>query len=67
MIHSVLDDIKGLGPKRKAVLHTHYKDIEEISKSSEKEIAHKCNFSLTLANAILENIKASQSPEKSET
>ena len=57
MIHSVFDDIKGLGPKRRQILLKNFKDIKEISKSDEKKIASKCKFSLTLAKDILETIR----------
>ena len=33
-VHSVLDDIKGVGPARRKALMRHFKDIEKIRQAS---------------------------------
>lgn len=37
-IHSVLDDIKGIGPARKKALLLHFKELERIKEASLKEL-----------------------------
>ena len=46
-----------IGEKRKKVLMDGFGSVEEILKHSEKEIAHKCKFSVSLAGKILENLR----------
>jgi len=65
MVKSVLDDIRGLGPKRRELLNRHFPDIADISASSEKEIADKCKFSLTLASEILKKARSVKSAQAS--
>lgn len=38
MVHSILDDIEGIGPKRRKALMKHYPDIESIRKASIEEL-----------------------------
>ena len=38
-VHSVLDDIKGVGPQRRKVLMSHFKSIEEISNATAEELS----------------------------
>ncbi|MDO4555310.1 MAG: excinuclease ABC subunit UvrC [Lachnospiraceae bacterium] len=47
-IHSVLDDIKGVGPQRRKALMRHFKDIQKIREASVEE--------LTGVDQITENI-----------
>lgn len=49
---SVLDDIKGIGDKRKRTLLNHFGSIEEIKKASVAEIGGLDNMHLQLAKAI---------------
>jgi len=37
-LRSVLDEIKGIGPKRKKLLLEHYNSVEQIRNVSRKEI-----------------------------
>ena len=37
-VHSVLDDIKGIGPARRKALMKHYASIEEIKNASVEEL-----------------------------
>ncbi len=37
-VHSVLDDIPGIGPKRRKDLMTHFDNLEEIRQASEEEL-----------------------------
>ena len=39
MVHSILDDIEGIGPKRRKALMKHYPDIETIREASVDELA----------------------------
>ena len=38
MVHSILDDIEGIGPKRRKALMKHYADIESIREASLEEL-----------------------------
>jgi len=38
MVHSILDDIEGIGPKRRKALMKHYTDIESIREASPEEL-----------------------------
>ncbi len=38
MVHSILDDIEGIGPKRRKALMKHYTDIESIREASLEEL-----------------------------
>jgi excinuclease ABC subunit C len=38
-VHSILDDIKGIGPARRKALMMHFKDIEAIKAASQSELA----------------------------
>lgn len=38
-VHSVLDDIRGIGPARRKALMKHFKDIEKIREASPEELA----------------------------
>lgn len=37
-VHSILDDIKGVGPVRRKALMQHFKEIEKIKNATEKEL-----------------------------
>lgn len=37
-VHSILDEIKGIGPKRRKILMKHYENIEEIKNASVEEL-----------------------------
>ncbi len=37
-IHSILDDIQGIGPKRRKALRTHFESIEEIKDAKLEEL-----------------------------
>lgn len=37
-VHSVLDDIKGVGPKRRKALMKHFKNIKEIKEATQEEL-----------------------------
>ena len=38
-VHSVLDDIKGIGPKTRMALLKHFKSVKRIKAASEDEIS----------------------------
>lgn len=55
-IQSVLDAIAGIGPKRKAMLLTHFGSVEKIRAAAEKEIAALPGMSEKVAAAIKESL-----------
>lgn len=57
MVKSILDDIPGIGEKRRAILLNIYGSVDEIMKESEKEIAEKTGLSLTLISKLMEYIR----------
>lgn len=54
---SILDDIEGVGPKRKQVLLNHFGSIEKIRKSSAEELASVGRIGPNLAKTIKEMLK----------
>ena len=56
-IHSVLDDIKGLGPKKKQNLMKNFGDIEKIKNASIDELTSIKGIDSNLAKRIKEAIK----------
>ncbi len=63
-LESVLDDISGLGEKRKKTLLTKYKDIQAISKASVDELAKLSGFNRVLAERVLLQLEEIMTPEK---
>jgi len=55
-LHSVLDDIDGIGPKRKATLLKHYKSIEAIAAADEAELASLPGMTAKAARALCLNL-----------
>ncbi len=55
-MHSKLDDIEGIGPKRKARLLKEFGSIKEISKQTPETIAQTAGISLTHAQKILDEL-----------
>ena len=51
-IHSVLDDIKGVGPARRKALMLHFKDIGKIKEASEEELAEVSGITSSVAGEI---------------
>ena len=45
MIKSVLDDIQGIGPKRRDIIWKHFSSIDELKKSSFEKIQKRTKFS----------------------
>ncbi len=56
-VHSVLDDIKGLGPKKKQVLIKNFGDIEKIKNASIKELTSIKGIDENLAKRIKDTLK----------
>ena len=50
--HSILDDIKGIGPARRKALLLHYKDIEAIKSASIDELANIEGMNQKAAEAV---------------
>ena len=55
-LHSRLDDIEGIGPKRKSKLLREFGSIKEISKQSPERLAEVAGMSLELAKKLLDAI-----------
>ena len=53
-MHSKLDDIEGVGPKRKARLLKEFGSVREISRQTPETLAEIAGISLSLARKILE-------------
>lgn len=51
-VHSVLDDIKGVGPKRRKALMKHFKDISMIKTASKEELMKVPGMDRKTAKAI---------------
>ena len=52
MVHSTLEDIPGIGAKRRAALIKHFKNIKAISAATPEELARAEGISPTLAQVI---------------
>lgn len=50
--HSILDDIKGIGPARRKALLLHYKDVDAIKNASIDELAAVDGMNLKSAEAV---------------
>lgn len=51
-VHSVLDDIKGVGPKRRKALMKHFKDIGKIKTSSIEQLMEVPGMNMQTAQSI---------------
>jgi len=52
MVHSVLDDIQGIGPSRKMALLGHFKDADAIKQASLEELASVPGMTVAAAQAV---------------
>ncbi len=57
-IKSVLDDIPGIGPKRRLALIRHFKSIDAIKEASVEEIAEAPGMNLKAAQAVADALKS---------
>ena len=55
-VHSILDDIKGIGSKRKLALIKNYNNIDDLKNASPDDIAKIDGFNIKIANEIIEYI-----------
>lgn len=53
-IHSILDDINGIGPTRKKALIQHYKSIEKIKEASIEELSAVTSMNRQAAEKVYE-------------
>ena len=51
-VHSLLDDIPGIGPKRRKVLMQHFKDLDAIRNASTEELAQVPDLPENAAAAV---------------
>ncbi len=54
---SVLEKIKGIGPKRREIILKHFKDLEELNSTPLEKLANLPSFNLKLAKFLKENLK----------
>lgn len=59
-VHSVLDDIKGVGPKRRKALMRYFKDLSEIRKATPEELLKVPEMNRTTAEKIYSFFHSSQ-------
>ncbi|MCL2853459.1 MAG: excinuclease ABC subunit UvrC [Defluviitaleaceae bacterium] len=57
MVRSQLDEIKGIGPKRRQALMQHFKDIDKIRFAGVEELAKAPGMTEAAANAVYEFFK----------
>ena len=53
-VHSILDDIPGIGPKRRKALMKHFPTIDELKAASAEKIAEVEEIPQNVANDIYE-------------
>ena len=53
-VHSVLDEIDGIGPGRRRALMKYYQSIEEISRATVEELKQIPSMNETVAKAVVE-------------
>lgn len=56
-VHSILDDIPGIGPSRRRLLMKHFSSIEEIKSANAEEITEKTGIPRNAAEAIVSFFK----------
>ena len=52
-VHSILDEIKGIGQKRKLALLKNYSNIDDLKNADPKDIAKIDGFNIKIANEII--------------
>ena len=57
---SILEDIKGLGPKRRKQLLTHFGGLQQLQKAGVEDIAAVPGFSEALANKVYDELHPTQ-------
>jgi excinuclease ABC subunit C len=60
-LHSQLDDISGLGPKRKKALLTHFESIQNLREATIEEVASLDGMNKPLAEKVLAHLADNQS------
>jgi excinuclease ABC subunit C len=53
-MHSILDDINGVGPARRKALMQHFKEIDKIRNASVEELTQVEGIPLAVAESIYE-------------
>jgi excinuclease ABC subunit C len=60
MIHSSLEEIPGVGPKRRAILLKHFKSVKAISEASFEKLAQTPGISETVARKVFDHFKSKE-------
>jgi excinuclease ABC subunit C len=61
---SALDDIPGIGPKKRKMLLTHFKGVSKLKQASVREIAELPGFTESLAEKILQTLTVTESKNR---
>ena len=59
MIKSILDDIPGIGPKRRDIIWKNFSSIDELRNSTIKDIQKRLKFSEKVIQKIVDRFKDS--------
>jgi excinuclease ABC subunit C len=60
--HSVLDDIPGIGPKRRKALQLHFGSVKKMREATLAELAQVHGMNLSLAETVYDHLHAETSP-----
>jgi len=55
---SILDDVPGIGPRKKKVLFTHFGDLARMSRASQEDLARLPGISRALAERVWKHLRA---------
>ncbi|MCW3100902.1 MAG: Excinuclease subunit [Chthonomonadaceae bacterium] len=60
--HSILDDIPGIGPKRRKALQLHFGSVKKMKEATLAELAQVSGMNLNLAETVYDHLHAETSP-----
>jgi excinuclease ABC subunit C len=59
-LSSILDQIDGIGPKRKAALISHFGSLEKMSRASVQQISSAANIPSKLAEKVVKHLRSNR-------